>query len=159
MRVHTRPRPNSVLKIVLRLPVYLHRHRLGWLFGDRLLLLAPCGRKSGRVHKTVLEVIRYEPNNQESIVVSAWGERANWHRNLRSSPAREILSGRERYLPAQRFLTPEGAYAEIGAYERRHSWLACVISRWLGYPLDGTQVARRAFASSVHVVAFSPRSR
>lgn len=143
--------------------MYPHRHRLGWLFGERLLLLAPCGRKSGRVHETVLEVISYGPNNQESIVVSAWGERTesiDWYRNLRSSPAKEIWSGRERYLPAQRFLTPEEAYAEIDAYERRHSWPACVISRWLGYPLDVTQAARRAFASSnsVRVVVFGPRS-
>ena len=131
---------------VFRLPVYPYQHRLGRFFGGRLLLLAPCGRKSGRVHETVLEVIGYGPNNQESIVVSAWGERTesiDWYRNIRLSPVNEIWSGWERYLPAQRFLAPEEDYAEIDAYERRHPWLAW----WLGCPLDGTQVARRGYLS------------
>ena len=39
------------------------------------------------------EVIRYDPESQESIVVSAWGEKADWYRNIQASPALEIRTG------------------------------------------------------------------
>jgi hypothetical protein len=61
--------------------------------------------------------------------------------------------------PTQRFLTPEEVYAEIADYERRHPWLARTIHRWLGFPLDGTQAARKTLAMSVRMVAFRPRPR
>ncbi|MGH3145271.1 MAG: nitroreductase family deazaflavin-dependent oxidoreductase, partial [Rubrobacter sp.] len=61
-----------------------------------------------------------------------------------------------RYVPEQRFLAPEEVYAEIAAYERRHPLLARTLPRWLGYPLDGTDEARRRFADSVRMVAFRP---
>ena len=154
-----RSRPPGALRHAFRLPKYLYRFRLGWLFGHRLLLLAHRGRKTGRVYQTVLEVVRYDPDIRESIVVSAWGERADWYRNLRANPAVEIRVGRERYAPVQRFLTPEEVYAEIAGYKRRHRFLARTFSRLLiGLPLDGTDTARRTFAASLRMVAFRPRS-
>jgi F420H(2)-dependent quinone reductase len=68
-------------------------------------------------------------------VVSAWGEEADWYRNLQKSPAVEVRTGRERYKPLQRFLSPEEAYAEHAGYERRHpwqraSWPGCSVTRW-----------------------------
>lgn len=158
MKIRTRSTPGVALKLAFRLPVYVYSWRLGWLFGHRLLLLTHRGRKSGREYRTALEVIRYDPTERESVVVSAWGERADWYRNLRKSPAVEIESGRERYVPTQRFLGPEEVYAEIAAYERNHPWLARLIPRLLGHRLDGTQAARRAFAASLRMVAFRPGS-
>ena len=158
VKIRTRSTPGAALRLAFRLPVYLYRWRLGWLFGRRLLLLTHRGRKSGREYQTALEVIRYDPTERESIVVSAWGEKADWYRNLRRSPAVEITSGRERYVPEQRFLDPEEVYAEIAGYERNHPWLARLIPRLLGHRLDGTQAARRAFAASLRMAAFRPGS-
>jgi hypothetical protein len=69
-----RPRPSGALRVAFRLPIHLYRHDLGWLMGHRVLLLTHRGRKSGRVRRTPLEVIRYDSVSGESIVVSAWGE-------------------------------------------------------------------------------------
>jgi deazaflavin-dependent oxidoreductase (nitroreductase family) len=153
----TRSRPSGVIRLAFKLPIYLYRFRLGWLMGHRVLLLTHRGRKSGRVRRTPLEVIRHDATTQESIVVSAWGERADWYRNIEVSPAMEIRTGRERYVPRQRFLSPEEVHAEIADYERQHPLLARTLPRWLGYPLDGTEGARRRFTDSVRVVAFRPK--
>jgi hypothetical protein len=83
---HPRSRPAGILLLVFRLPVYLYRINLGWLLGRRFLLLTHRGRSSGRVYRTVLEVVRHAPSNRETIVVSGWGERSDWYRNLRASP-------------------------------------------------------------------------
>ena len=153
-----RSRPSGALRMAFRLPIYLYRFRLGWLLDHRVLLLTHQGRKSRRVRRTPLEVIRYDPATEESVVVSAWGDKADWYRNLKANPAKEIRTGRERYVPEQRFLAPEEVYAEIAAYERHHPWLARTIPRWLGHPLDGTEHARRRFADSVRMVAFRPEN-
>jgi hypothetical protein len=68
----------------------------------------------------------------------------------------EVRTGRERYAPAQRFLSPEETCASLADYERRHPFFSRLVSRVLGSPLDGTQTARRNLASRVRMVAFSP---
>jgi deazaflavin-dependent oxidoreductase (nitroreductase family) len=153
-----RSRPSGALRAAFRLPMYLYKFRLGWLLGHRVLLLTHRGRNSGRVRQTPLEVVRHDRTTEESVVVSAWGERSDWYRNLVASLALEIRIGGDCYVPEQRFLSPEEAYAEIERYERRHPWLARTLPRWLGYPLDGTEGARRRFAESVRMVAFRPKS-
>src|SRR5579884_3012404 len=70
--------PSRLLRSALRVPVFLYRAGLGGLFGHHFLLLTHRGRKSGRVYQTVLEVVRYEPESGESVVVSGWGERSDW---------------------------------------------------------------------------------
>lgn len=153
-----RLRPSGALRTAFRLPILLYRFGLGRLLGHRVLLLTHRGRKSGLVRQTPLEVVRYDPATEESVVVSAWGEKADWYRNIVANPAQEIRIGRERYVPEQRFLSPEEVYAELATYERRHPWLVRTIPRWLGFRLDGTVEARRKFARSLRMVAFSPKS-
>jgi deazaflavin-dependent oxidoreductase (nitroreductase family) len=109
----TRSRPSGFLRMAFRLPIHLYKLRLGWLLGHRVLLLTHRGRRSERIYRTALEVVRYDPATGESVVVSAWGEEADWYRNIEANPAMEIRIGRERYVPKQRFLSPEEVYAEV----------------------------------------------
>jgi deazaflavin-dependent oxidoreductase (nitroreductase family) len=148
-----RSKPAGALRLAFRLPIYLYRFDLGWLLGHRFLLLVHRGRKSSLLHQTMLEVVLYDPSIRESVVLSAWGEDADWYRNLQKGPAIEIRTGRESYEPLQRFLSPEEANAAMASYERRHPWAARILGRLLGYPLGGPEAARRAFAESVRLVA------
>jgi deazaflavin-dependent oxidoreductase (nitroreductase family) len=100
-------KPSGLLRLTFQLPVYLYRLKLGWLFGHRFLLLVHRGRKSGLLRETVLEVIRYDPTTTESIVLSGWGEKADWYRNIKASPALEVKTGGVRYAPEQRFLASD----------------------------------------------------
>src|SRR5215203_826612 len=152
-----RSRPTGALRLAFRLPIYLYRLGLGQLLGNRFMLLTHRGRRSGRVYQTALEVVRYDPSLRATVVASGWGERSDWYRNLKAHPALEIRTGRERYAPEQRFLTPEEVYREIVDYERRHPWAVRIVPSLLGFRLDGSDAARRAFANSVRMVAFRPR--
>ena len=69
--------PRGLLRLLLRLPGYAYRLRLGWLFGHRFLMLTHQGRKTGRMYDTVLFVIRYDPATAESSVVSTNGHNAD----------------------------------------------------------------------------------
>lgn len=149
-------RPNRALGFGLRLPAYLYRFGLGRLLGHRFLLLTHRGRKSGLLRRTPLEVLHYDPHTRESVVLSAWGKKADWYRNIEACPAMEIETGDERYPPAQRFLTTEEAYTVITEYAIRHPLAARVLERVFGYPVTRSTASRRAFAESVALVAFRP---
>jgi hypothetical protein len=51
------------------LPIYLYRLDLGWLLGHRFLMLVHQGRRSGLLRETVLEVILYDPDTSQSVVL------------------------------------------------------------------------------------------
>jgi deazaflavin-dependent oxidoreductase (nitroreductase family) len=99
-----RSRPTGLLRLALRLPIWLYRLHLGWLLGHRFLLLTHRGRATGRPRQAVIEVIRYDPSTRESVVVAGWRGQTDWYRNLRAHPALEIVTGTERHVPQQRFL-------------------------------------------------------
>jgi deazaflavin-dependent oxidoreductase (nitroreductase family) len=150
-------KPAGALRLAFRLPICLYRLDLGWLLGHRGLLLIHRGRKSGLLRETVLEVILYNPPTGESVVLSAWGEEADWYRNIEATPALEVRTGSERYVPGQRFLVPEENHAVLDDYRRRHPVAFQIFARVFGYPLGGTEAARREVASSLRQVAFHPR--
>lgn len=149
-------RPTGILRFALRLPAHLYRYDLGWLLGHRFLLLTHRGRKSGLLRRTVLEVVLYDPTTRESVVVSGWGDRSDWYRNIRAAPALEVQTGCERYVPEQRFLTPEEGYAAITGYAVRHPLAVRVVALLFGYRITRSEADRRAFVGSCPLVAFRP---
>jgi deazaflavin-dependent oxidoreductase (nitroreductase family) len=149
--------PTGASRLAFRLPIYLYRLDLGRLLGHRFLLLVHRGRKSGLLRETVLEVLLHDPTTGESVVLSAWGEKADWYRNVGTTPALEVRTGGERYAPEQRFLGPEENHAVVSDYGRRHPLAFRVFARVFDYPLGGSEAARREAASSLRLVAFRPR--
>jgi deazaflavin-dependent oxidoreductase (nitroreductase family) len=150
-------KPAGVSRLAFRLPIYLYRLNLGRLLGHRFLLLVHQGRRSGLLRETVLEVILYDPATRMSVVLSAWGEKADWYRNIEATPALEVRTGGERYVPEQRFLALEENHAVLADYGRRHPLAFRIFVRVFGYPLSETEDMRREFTSSLRLVAFRPR--
>lgn len=148
--------PSGVLRALLRAPEWLYRLHLGVLLGRRFLRLTHRGRRSGQVYRTVLEVVRYDPATHESVVVSAWGDRADWYRNIRAHPALLVETGGQRYAPRQRFLSDDELSVVFAAYARTHRLAARLISPLFGLRLDGSPTARQALARQFGGVAFQP---
>lgn len=144
--------PNSVLKRLARLPVVLYRLNLGRLLGHRFLVIVHEGRRSARIYSTVVEVIHWDSERAEAVVASGWGERANWYRNLRATPAREVLIAGERFRPSQRFLDLDERITTLRAYQRQHPRLTGVVGKLLGLPDPGNDL--HAIASRLPMVAF-----
>jgi deazaflavin-dependent oxidoreductase (nitroreductase family) len=151
-----RSKPTGASRLACRSPIYLYRLDLGRLLGHRFLLLVHRGRKSGLLRETVLEVLLHDPVTRESVVLSAWGEKADWYRNIEAAPALEVRTGAQRYVPEQRFLAPEKNHVVISEYGRRHPLAFRVFARTFGYPLDRTEAACRDVVCSLCLVAFRP---
>jgi deazaflavin-dependent oxidoreductase (nitroreductase family) len=152
-----RASPSGLLRLALKLPTLLYRAHLGWLLGHRFLLLTHRGRKSGRVHQTVLEVVRHDPTTRESTVAAGWGTKTDWYRNVQAHPALAIQTGRQRYRPEQRFLTPEEAVVVLRGYVRRYPWAPWLGSRLFGLHLGHGGQRTAEAAKAVPMVAFRPR--
>lgn len=147
-----------MLRLMFKLPVYVYRLRLGWLYEHRLLMVTHRGRKTGKIRHTVLEVVRYDPAAKESLVVSGWGKSSDWYRNLQARPALEIRTGFDRYVPQQRFLDPDEAYEELVEYERRHPWAVRAFARLLGLHYDGSESQRQELFAHFPMLAFRPQA-
>jgi deazaflavin-dependent oxidoreductase (nitroreductase family) len=153
-------RPGRWLRRVLRLPILLYRWKLGWLLGHRFLLLTHVGRRTGLARKTVLEVLRYDPDSSTAVVMAGFGRRSDWYLNLQQRPALEVAVGRRAFRPSHRQLTQEEAVSVMAGYERRNRLAAplvrVVLSRLLGWRYDGSDAARRRLASERPLVALWP---
>lgn len=147
---------SGLLTTLFRVPTYLYRIGVGWLLGHRFLLLTHQGRKSGRPYQTVLEVVHYDPETRESIVVSGWGTRADWYRNIRANPPIAVTTGNEHYQPSYRELSPDEIYPVIQEYLRKSPPIyRGVVERTLFG--DGvTEPEMREMARSFVMVAFRP---
>lgn len=125
---------------LVRTPVWLYRARLGGMFGTRLLMLEHIGRQSGKRRYVVLEVIA-RPAPDTYVVVSGFGERAQWFRNVRATPQVRVVLGSHRPAPAlARLLDHELATAALDAYKEQHpaAWsrFKPILEGTLGSPLD-----------------------
>ncbi len=149
-------RPNRVLRVALKTPSVLYAVNLGWIFGHRFLLLTHRGRKSGLIHQTPLEVIHYERSTRTSTVISAWGETSDWYRNIRKTPALQVQTGRDRYVPEQRILTEVERDRELELYAKNHGPSAKILSRMFQFKFADDPEERHKFAVTCRMVAFQP---
>jgi deazaflavin-dependent oxidoreductase (nitroreductase family) len=104
----------------MRMPVTLYRARLGFLFGQRLLMLQHTGRRTGVARYVVLEVLD-RPRPGSYIVASGFGTRAQWFQNIAADPCVRLWAGARgpRSATARTLTVPE-ADATLRAYARRH---------------------------------------
>ena len=115
-----RERPHGIRRAFLRAPIWLYRHGLGWLLGQRFLLLTHIGRKTGQPRETVLEVVHHDPASDTYFIASGWGERSDWLLNIQKTPDVTLDTGR-RHLAARAERVPIADATELfGRYMRRH---------------------------------------
>ena len=154
--IHDVKLPRGLSRLLYRLPILLYRAGLGWLLGKRFLLLTHIGRISGLPRQAVLEVIRFDPDNESYYVISGFGEQADWFRNIQLTPAVEIIVGRRCISALAEFLPQEDAEGELLDYARRYPLAACLLPRLLGYRVDGSDEGYRALARRLKIVRFYP---
>ena len=140
---------------VFKLPLLLYRLHLGWLLGKRFMQLTHVGRRSGKVHKTVLAVLRFDQQTREIYAVSAW-QGSDWYYNIQAAPALQVETGFVHYAPVQRTLSPEEITDTFMEYRKRHPVFSRMICRIPGWKWDSTYEEFLALARTLRGVAFRP---
>jgi deazaflavin-dependent oxidoreductase (nitroreductase family) len=152
--------PRGALRLGLRLPIWLYRVHLGWLLGNRFLMLTHTGRKSGLPRQAVVEVVEHEEATDTYYVVSGWGEKADWYQNIRKSPQVTIHVSGRRFQTKAKFIPQDEALDILGAYARNHPTAFSELSGlFLGERLEPGSDAPTKIAKMMPMVAFHPQAR
>lgn len=153
--------PSGLLRVLLRLPIALYRLRLGWLLGQRFVLLQHIGRKSGQVRETVVEVIGHDRASDTYYIASGWGKRANWYQNLLAQPNITIQVGRRRLDVCAEMLPPKEGVQILLDYRQKHP----LATRELSRVLTGANLAKaspeeleRIVQESLPILALRPQT-
>jgi deazaflavin-dependent oxidoreductase (nitroreductase family) len=147
--------PKGLLKLFFRIPVYFYHIGLGWLFGERFVLINHIGRKSGKPYQTVVEVVEREKESGNIIVVAGYGEQTQWYKNLRQLPETTIQLGNRRLSVHIVLLRPEDGEDIIARYMARYGKLTTQLFSMIGYEWDGTEIdARRIAREGLRFVKF-----
>jgi deazaflavin-dependent oxidoreductase (nitroreductase family) len=154
-----RRQPGRLVLTAMRLPRPLYHRGFGWLLGHTFLLITHQGRKTGKPHETVAMALTYDPDTRETVVCSAWGPNTEWIRNLRPHPALRVQTGRESYIPEQRFLSQDEAVAVGLEFRDRHPARLRLFAAILGWGDLSTEPAMREFVRNRPFVSFRPAER
>jgi deazaflavin-dependent oxidoreductase (nitroreductase family) len=143
MSLVSRP-PGALLRFGLHLPTWLYRLHLGWLLGQRFLMLLHAGRKTGRVHRTVVEVVSHE-GSLTFYVVSGWGRKADWYRNIHHQPEVRIRVGSRTMKARAEDVPSEKAAGIMEGYTARYPLAFKELTQFfLGQEMQpGLETARR----------------
>lgn len=125
---------------MVRAPIFCYRAGLGFLFGTRLLMLEHIGRKSGARRYVVLEVVE-RPSPDRYVIVSGFGPKAQWYRNICAEPEVHVSCGIKRRVPATAIpLSHDESAAALARYAEDHprAWrnLRDTIEAAVGHPVD-----------------------
>ena len=152
--------PGPVLRRLLGAPVLLYRAGLGPLLGERFLMLTHVGRRTGRVYRTVVEVVDRQPAGDAYVVMAGFGRATGWLHNLQAGGGREVLVGRRRFRPVIRMLEPAEAAAALASYEHRNRIatpvIRFVLGRLIGRRYGGSAAERLRVVEQLPLVALSP---
>jgi deazaflavin-dependent oxidoreductase (nitroreductase family) len=124
---------------LVRAPIWIYKARAGALFGSRILMLEHIGRKSGARRHAVLEVVDHSAPDTY-VVASGFGRKAQWFRNIQTTPRVRVYAGSHAPAPATaRILDRQQADRTLAAYRSRHprTWeqFRPVLEETLGAPI------------------------
>ena len=149
--------PRGLLRFLARLPIGLYRARLGWLLGNRFLMLTHIGRKSGLPRQVVVEVVRYDITTDTYFIVSGFGEQADWFRNIVKTPDVTVHVSTRRLACTAVRVSQQEAASEFKDYARRYPTALKALSRVLGYPWDGTEESYQRLAQMLPIIELRSR--
>ncbi|MGD8458407.1 MAG: nitroreductase family deazaflavin-dependent oxidoreductase [Anaerolineales bacterium] len=131
--------PKGLLRLGFRLPVWFYRLGLGFLMGKRFIYFEHTGRKSGLLRRTVVEIVRYDKEGEYYVIVSGYGEKADWYKNLMKTPEIKAQVGGRHFDGAAARLPENEALGEFQDYARRYPNALKYLGRLMGLQIEGTE--------------------
>jgi len=133
-------RPGSLPRLLFRLPLLLERAGIRWterlfarLMGVQWIVLETIGRRSGRPHEVMLDVVGYDRARNTYYVQPAYGDRSDWVRNVRAQPTVSVRIGGRRIPARVRDATGREGAEVVLRFVRAHPHYARLIVWFVGY--------------------------
>ncbi|MBN1536528.1 MAG: nitroreductase family deazaflavin-dependent oxidoreductase [Anaerolineales bacterium] len=153
--IHTPPK--GLVRWFFRAPIILYRLNLGWILGERFLLLTHTGRKSRLPRYAVVEVVYHDRETDRYIIASGWGEKSDWLQNIMKTPQVAVKVGRRSFTATARRLSVEAAQAALYTYAQKYPVAFGELARQIvGERLPATQESCHTFAAAIPFVELAP---
>jgi deazaflavin-dependent oxidoreductase (nitroreductase family) len=133
--------PKGLMRWFLRAPIFLYQIGLGWLLGERFVLLHHIGRKSGQARQTVVEIIGHEQASDTYYIASGWGHKAQWYQNILATPIISIQVGRRKLKVLAKNLSPEEGAKILVSYREKHPFAARELSSFMGVDIRNSSLS------------------
>lgn len=156
-KLESKGSPSGLQRLLFRAPIWLYRARLGFLLGKRFCMIEHRGRKTGRMRRTVLEVVAR--SGGPIYVAAAWGKKAEWLKNLEADPHVVVHSAGSRYETKAIVIDHDRANTVLSDYADHHPKTLRSLARFmLEDPGSTVEQSIERIASSVPIVEL-PRPR
>ena len=133
MAIVKNARPSRIGRWILRLPFIVYTlGLLGYerLFGQQWLALTTKGRRTGKSHTVLLDVVGHDPASDRFYVQPGWGDRSDWVLNVRACPLVTVQVNQRHFHGRVADVSgPEGAKA-LHAFATKH-WFQAMWVTWL----------------------------
>jgi deazaflavin-dependent oxidoreductase (nitroreductase family) len=159
------PPVRGLLRLFFRSPLLLYRLGLGGLglggLTGKRIMLTTVGRKSGKRRRAAVDIIRHDADSDTYYVISVWGERSDWYRNLLVNPSLRAQVGWRSFTARATPLPDSDAGEMMAEYAHRHPMYTRAILRLIGFKPgpSGDEEALRALGPQMRVVAIQPEPR
>jgi deazaflavin-dependent oxidoreductase (nitroreductase family) len=122
--VETLPYPQGLLKWLFKLPILLYRLGLGFVVGRLFIVLTTVGRKSGLPRRTAIEFHEFEGR---CTVMSGWGTKTDWYRNIEANPYVTIQTWRGAQSARARRMTSDEELARVFEFARTNPTMRAML--------------------------------
>jgi deazaflavin-dependent oxidoreductase (nitroreductase family) len=147
-------KPSGLFRWFLHAPTWLYRGHLGFLMGNRFVMIVHRGRNSDTLYRTMLEVVGRNPDTNEWIVTSGTGPKADWYQNLEAGKLDSVWIGSKRSSATVRFLEAKEAGSVFNDYEIAHPTTVARLMKSMGVTYDGSDEGRVDMMRSIPMVSF-----
>jgi len=129
--------PDAVRRLVYRLPLRLEGTGLPELaqrlLGIDWIVLETRGRRTGKPHVVVLDVLHHDAERDRYYVQPAYGDAADWVRNVRREPRVTARVGARRFDARVRDVTGAEGAGVMLRFVRAHPWYARIVAWFVGH--------------------------
>lgn len=144
-----------LMKRIFRLPIFFYWIGLGGLTGDRILLLATRGRKTGRLHVIPLEY-GFDSETDTFDVMAGWGGKNDWYRNALANPGIQVWVGKRKFVGRAEMASAAFVIDTMKAILQINPRAAEMWAKLSGVPIDGSDESWQANAAYFPMLILHP---
>jgi deazaflavin-dependent oxidoreductase (nitroreductase family) len=144
--------PRGIEKALFKLPNFFYNLGLGSIMGSRFVQLTHTGRKSGKVYKTVVEVVNYDPDQRKIFVASGFRHQSDWYKNIIKTPQIKLNFRGTQYEAAVREQDQADSEKVLLNYTHHHPLAMKELARFMGYEIDGSDQDVRLLAHELPLI-------
>jgi deazaflavin-dependent oxidoreductase (nitroreductase family) len=151
-------RPNALQKFFFKVPVFMHKIGFGgWekLIGAEWMLITTRGRKSGKPRDAMVDVMDYDAASDTYFIEAAYGDRADWYKNMQANPVFEARVGRRKFKATATPLSNEGAGELMVKFFRRKPAYTRSVMAMVGMKFESEEELR-VLGSKLTLLAVKP---